>query len=180
MPSMGRLTLVAPLASAEATVRELHEPDAQLLADAAHTVGRVRGSLPVPGSLAAAEALVAEFESLRDAERGNLFGVWGPGEAGLVGIASIRLADPDAEVAEGAMWARPDRESRYAMAHGMDLIVHEIHHSMRIVRVWISMDSLDPIAKHLLWATMFAKEGEVREADGGLTTRYSSIARPMS
>ena len=168
------------MASADATVQELRLADAPLLADAAQAVGRVRGTLPVPGSLAEAEALVTEFESLRVAERGNLFGVWGPGEAGLVGIASIRLADPDADVAEGAMWARPDRDSRFVMAHGMDLVVHEIHNSMRILRVWISMDSLDPIAKHLLWTTRFAKESEVREADGGLTTRYSSIARPMS
>jgi len=95
MPCMGRLTLVAPLASAEATVRELHLPDAELLADAANSVGRVRGDLPVPGSLAEAEELLAEFESLRAAERGNLFGVWGPGDMGLVGIASIRLGEPD-------------------------------------------------------------------------------------
>ena len=131
------------------------------------------------GAAQGAKALVAEFESLRVADLGNLFGVWGSGDEGLVGIASIRLGDPDAEAAESALWARSDRDSRYAMAQGMDLLVHEIHNGMRILRVWISMDSLDPIARHLLWETMFAKESEVREADGGLTTRYSSIAPPL-
>jgi hypothetical protein len=172
------LTIVSPLGSAEASVRELHVSDAQLLADAAQSVGHVRGDLPLPASLDEAATLLAKFEALRAADLGNLFGVWGPGDTGLVGVASMRLTDPDAQVAEGAMWARPDRDSRYAMAHGLDLIVHEIHNSMTIFRVWVSMDALDPMAKHLLWATMFTKEGEVLDADGGRTIRYSSIARP--
>jgi hypothetical protein len=174
---VGRLTLHSPLVSVEATVRELHLADAQLLADAARDMAHMRGPLPIPSSLDDALRLVTQFETLRAAELGNLFGVWGPGDSELVGAASILLSEPDDQVAEGAMWARPDRKSRYAMAHGVDLIVQEIHNTMQILRVWVSMDSIDPLARHLLWSTMFNEEAEIRHADGSVTVRYSSIAR---
>ncbi len=172
---MGRMSLDAPLVSDDVVVRELTADDAGLLADTAKDVEGVRGSLPVPDSPTAAAALIARYEDWRRTGEGNLFGVFPAGSTQLVGVVSLRLHDPDEFVAEGAVWNRPDGPSRRAAAHGVALVVRQAHSAMGIRRVWVTLDPLDRLTKSLVWEATFSAEEQVREADGRLGTRYSSL-----
>jgi RimJ/RimL family protein N-acetyltransferase len=172
---MGRMSLDAPLASDDVVVRELTAEDAVSVADAASVVAGVRGSLPVPDSPTSAAALIARYEQWRRVGEGNLFGVFPAGSTQLVGVVSLRLRDAEEFVAEGAVWNRPDEPSRHAAAHGVALVVQQAHSAMGIRRVWVTLDPLDRLTKSLAWEATFSAEEQVREADGTLRTRYSSL-----
>jgi hypothetical protein len=47
---------------------------------------------------------------------------------------------------------------------------------MGLIRIWSEVDPMDPLTKYLGYVAGFRPEGEVRQPDGSVRLRYSSIA----
>jgi RimJ/RimL family protein N-acetyltransferase len=168
-----RLVLASPVVTGALMVRQLVSGDGDLLADAASEVDVVKGRLKVPGSSDEASSMLAEWEDLRNAARGNLFGIFDPDGTRLTGVLAFWLTDE--LVAEGATWSRSDSRSRTTTAAGMDVILQLAHEQMGVLRVWADVDPLDPFTKYLGIKGGLVLEGEVTQPDGSVLHRYSSV-----
>lgn len=168
-----RLVLAIPVVTGALMVRQLVSQDGDLLADAASEVEFVKGRLKVPGSSDEARSMLAEWEDLRNAARGNLFGIFDPDGTRLSGVFALWLTDEF--VAQGAAWSRSDSRSRTTTAAGMGVIVQFAHGQMGVLRVWGDIDPLDPFTKYLGRKGGFVLDGEVTQPDGSVLHRYSCV-----
>ena len=157
----------------EMIVRQLTMADAQQLFDAAAEVAFVKGTLGVPGSVDEASSMLAEWERLRGADRGNLFGIFLPDASQILGAMGFRLTGD--LVGEGSAWSRSDSASRKTVVAGLREIVRLGHNQMGLMRIWVEVDPMDPFTRRLSAVAGFSREGDVQAADGNIRHRYSSI-----
>ena len=171
--SASRLALAQPLKTPKVFVRQLTTGDTHLLLQAAAEVAFVKGALSVPGSVEEAATMLGEWERLRVADRGNLFGAFLPDASRMMGVMSLCLTDDF--VAEGAAWSRSDSSSRKTVVAGLNEVVRFAHRQMRLLRIWVEVDPMDPFTRFLSTKAGFSRETDVRAPDGSVRHRYSSI-----
>lgn len=170
---MGRFALAAPMVSKQAAVRELDSSDAESVAAAAASVTVVLGRIGVPIAVDDALAMLSEWEGLRKADAGSLFGVFSSSTQALVGVIGIRQTDDF--VAELAAWNTRRGAARKQLAEAVVLVTAWAH-QQRFLRVWIEIDPLDDeYSKYFSFLSGYVLEGQVQTATGEIKARYSSV-----
>jgi RimJ/RimL family protein N-acetyltransferase len=155
-------------------VRQIELDDHDLLWAAAQRAMPGRGLLRVPSSLNDAIALLGEYDRLRVAEAGNLYGVTEPEGRDLCGVLGLRVSGL---VAEAGMWGVGDMRSRETNADGAALLTAYGHKELNLIRIWMDLDELDQFLRRLAVRCGYQIESRTVQEDGHVRIRYSSVGR---